>query len=150
MKKNNLDALVLENYKKRLVEIEQNIKNNIKIIESKETSDFDKENSKRLLEVYLWRVLDGSKRPVFWTATKFWIDFLLSPLRDIFQITLNDLKSVDSTKSKIFLNNFKKNEIKFDDFDLLIVKTLKKIESEYSKNFSKIKGKWYYWKLMKI
>ena len=150
MKKNNLDTLVLENYEKRLIEMEQDINDNIKIIENKETSDFDKENSQRFLEVYLWRILDWTKRPVFWTATKFWIDFLLSPLNDIFQITLNDLKNVESAKSKIFLNNFKKNEAKFDKLDLLIIKSLEQVESEYSKNFSKIKGKWYYWKLMKI
>jgi len=54
---------------------------------------------------------------------------------------LNDLKNVGSTKSKIFLNNFKKNEAKFDKLDLLIIKSLEQVESEYSKNFSKIKGK---------
>jgi len=53
MKKNNLDTLVLENYEKRLIEMEQDINDNIKIIENKETSDFDKENSQRFLEVYL-------------------------------------------------------------------------------------------------
>jgi len=146
--KNTMSTIIENNYKEQFLKMEEKIDNNIEILGNDASSEYDKENAQRELEWYFGRITDW-KRAFFWSATKYWIDFLLSPLKDIYLLNLSEIKQIEKLKSLELSKQFPIYEKEFDRLDEKILKSLKTIGSKFIISQNKIKQKsGYYGKII--
>lgn len=146
---NNIEKVVKMNYKLQLDDLKKRIENKILILKDSSETQYNKDNALRELETFFWREVEGI-RQIFWTANKFWIDFLTKGLFDVSWISAKEMPQLSIYKNKVFLEEFSNNEEIFDSLDRKIHRAIKDLTELNLISIKSIKRKpWYYWNIIK-
>ena len=96
-----------------------------------DTSLWNVQNGMNFLENFFWKKPKSGWRQLYWIASYAAIDFYLYPLKDIFDLSIEEGKKLSYYKGETIIRENNINKQKYKEKEIQMCEALQKVKSDY-------------------